>query len=84
MLVNKKFEHFTASHIEEVSTFIIGGSASSTGSDPWIVHLNFYQSGQLFCGGVIIGEDWVLSAAHCYQPLVFCTLSSCYVFLSFF
>jgi len=57
-----------ASHIEEVSTFIIGGSASSTGSDPWIVHLNFYQSGQLFCGGVIIGEDWVLSAAHCYQP----------------
>lgn len=42
---------------------IIGGSDSSE-SYPWMVSI---QQGSHFCGGVLIGKDWVLTAAHCLE-----------------
>ena len=37
---------------------------------PWQVHVHFKRSGRSYsCGGTIINEDTILSAAHCYYPL---------------
>uniref|UniRef100_A0A1B6DXW5 Peptidase S1 domain-containing protein n=1 Tax=Clastoptera arizonana TaxID=38151 RepID=A0A1B6DXW5_9HEMI len=42
---------------------IVGGVETPPGAWPWIVAL--YQNGYFHCGGVILNEDWVLTAAHC-------------------
>ncbi|XP_034648668.1 trypsin-2-like [Trachemys scripta elegans] len=45
---------------------IIGGYECSPHSQPWQVSLN---TGYHFCGGSLIADQWVLSAAHCwYYP----------------
>ncbi|XP_033024294.1 serine protease 27-like [Lacerta agilis] len=43
---------------------IVGGQPASKGSWPWQVSIleNFYP----ICGGSLITEQWVLSAAHCF------------------
>lgn len=42
---------------------IVGGSAATTGQFPYQVAL--LQSGSLFCGGVLLNANTVLTAAHC-------------------
>jgi secreted trypsin-like serine protease len=42
---------------------IIGGSAAERGQFPWQVGLIIESSA--FCGGSLISERWVLTAAHC-------------------
>jgi secreted trypsin-like serine protease len=44
---------------------IIGGFNSSE-SYPWMVSV---QTGGHFCGGALIGKDWVLTAAHCMEDV---------------
>ncbi|XP_048211070.1 chymotrypsinogen B-like [Perognathus longimembris pacificus] len=43
---------------------VAGGEEAVPGSWPWQVSLQ-YESGYHFCGGTLISEDWVLTAAHC-------------------
>uniref|UniRef100_A0A4W4F5C2 Peptidase S1 domain-containing protein n=1 Tax=Electrophorus electricus TaxID=8005 RepID=A0A4W4F5C2_ELEEL len=46
---------------------IVGGYECTPHSQPWMVSLHY---GYHFCGGVLISEQWVLSAAHYnYQTL---------------
>lgn len=46
---------------EEVNK-IIGGTDANISDFPWQV---YYEAGNYFCGGSIIAEDWVITAAHC-------------------
>ncbi|MBN3313773.1 TRY3 protein, partial [Atractosteus spatula] len=46
---------------------IIGGYECRPHSQPWQVYLT-YDNGQRWCGGSLINEWWVVSAAHCYIP----------------
>jgi serine protease len=45
-----------------IRPYIVGGEESVPGSRPWMVSL---QRGSHFCGGSLIKNDWVLTAAHC-------------------
>ena len=52
--------------ITNSTDFIVGGDASKEGSWPWQVRLldaNDPETG--FCGGSLISDQWVLTAAHC-------------------
>ncbi|XP_054156516.1 uncharacterized protein LOC128954924 isoform X2 [Oppia nitens] len=44
---------------------IVGGQSSSQGSWPWQVAL--YREGEFQCGGVIVADQWLLTAAHCFH-----------------
>ncbi|XP_017273787.1 serine protease 27 [Kryptolebias marmoratus] len=43
---------------------IVGGVDATKGSWPWQVEIQ--KSGNHACGGTLITNDWVLSAAHCF------------------
>ncbi|XP_015273456.1 PREDICTED: coagulation factor IX [Gekko japonicus] len=48
----------------ETKIRVVGGRNSKKGEVPWQVHvLNNEQKG--FCGGSIINENWIVTAAHC-------------------
>lgn len=42
---------------------IVGGFETSINENPWQISLQAYGSHS--CGGSIIGNKWVLTAAHC-------------------
>ncbi|XP_056617605.1 trypsin-2-like [Triplophysa dalaica] len=46
---------------------IVGGYECQRNSQPWQVSLN---SGYHFCGGSLINNLWVVSAAHCYMSRI--------------
>merc|ERR1712002_86100 len=46
---------------------IVGGYECKAHSEPHQVSLN---SGYHFCGGSLVNENWVVSAAHCYKSRV--------------
>uniref|UniRef100_A0A3B1J8Q5 trypsin n=1 Tax=Astyanax mexicanus TaxID=7994 RepID=A0A3B1J8Q5_ASTMX len=46
---------------------IVGGYECTPYSQPWQVSLNV---GYHFCGGSLVNENWVVSAAHCYQSRI--------------
>lgn len=46
----------------ELSTRVVGGDDSNDGDWPWMVSV---FAGDFFCGGSLIDEDTVMTAAHC-------------------
>ncbi|XP_066954752.1 uncharacterized protein [Macrobrachium rosenbergii] len=48
---------------------IVGGSSQQPLDHPWLVSLQLREDGKLKhnCGGVVIAEDYVLTAAHCFK-----------------
>lgn len=47
---------------DDVSTRVVGGDDANDGDWPWIVAVS---AGGYFCGGALISESTVLTAAHC-------------------
>ncbi|MEV3936621.1 serine protease [Glycomyces sp. NPDC049804] len=48
---------------------IVGGEAAEEGQYPWLVSLVYSDDGTPFCGGSVIAEDVVITAAHCVERL---------------
>ncbi|XP_059181148.1 chymotrypsin-like protease CTRL-1 [Centropristis striata] len=48
-------------------TRIVGGENATAGSWPWQVSMHFSSAGfnSHICGGTLISDQWVLTAAHC-------------------
>ena len=47
---------------------IVGGEKTDIQKHPWQVALDIKSSSQTYlCGGSLIAERWVLTAAHCFQ-----------------
>ncbi|XP_051971788.1 coagulation factor IX-like isoform X2 [Xyrauchen texanus] len=46
---------------------IVGGNEATPGEIPWQVVLMHKLNKMAFCGGSILNEDWVITAAHCIE-----------------
>ncbi|XP_078357726.1 trypsin-3-like [Oculina patagonica] len=47
------------------SSRIVGGKVTSIQKWPWQVGLQSPHDGGIFCGGSLINQEWVITAAHC-------------------
>ena len=48
-----------------IDLFLFGGENTDSHEFPWIVKLNMDNCKHEFCGGSIISENIILTAAHC-------------------
>lgn len=44
---------------------VVGGTPVEAGEFPWMVGITYTGFDAPYCGGSLIGEHWVLTAAHC-------------------
>ncbi|XP_047451814.1 ovochymase-2 [Mugil cephalus] len=46
---------------------VVGGTEATYGSHPWLVSLQ--NRGSHFCGGAILTDRWIMTAAHCFTSV---------------
>ncbi|KAI1896385.1 hypothetical protein AGOR_G00094240 [Albula goreensis] len=70
LLLMKESSALPECGIPPLNTRIVGGGDAPDGNWPWQASIHF--SGFHFCGGSLITDEWVMSAAHCFtSPNVF-------------
>ncbi|XP_038549395.1 coagulation factor X [Micropterus salmoides] len=52
--------------MEEVTPRIVGGVLEKPGGSPWQVRI-CRSDGYGFCGGTLVSDRWVVTAAHCFE-----------------
>ena len=59
----------TSLRLRKPSPMIVGGTAVSNGKYPFVAYVTLYRNGKPYasCGGSLIDQDSVLTAAHCLQ-----------------
>lgn len=50
------------------ATRIVGGQAAGINEFPWMARLSYFN--RFYCGGMLINDRYVLTAAHCVKGLV--------------
>ncbi|XP_051885669.1 prothrombin [Pristis pectinata] len=68
-LINKQDKEERAL-LESIKSRIVHGQEAEMGSSPWQVMLFQKDPQQLLCGGSLLSDQWVITAAHCilYPP----------------
>lgn len=71
ILAENKIKCGQRSHSHTIVSRIINGQNSVPNSWPWHVGLFFkiFNGFSFFCGGSLISKKYVLSAAHCFDPI---------------
>ncbi|XP_017351038.1 vitamin K-dependent protein C [Ictalurus punctatus] len=64
ILIAKSF--YRPKPIEGLQPWLVGGEVGKRGESPWQA-LILNSKGKFHCGGVLISELWVLTAAHCLE-----------------
>ena len=58
--------------VDDTTTEIVGGTPATIDSFPWQVAIRLQEDPNLpseqLCGGSILNEYWILTAAHCLKP----------------
>uniref|UniRef100_A0A3B3QNX8 Peptidase S1 domain-containing protein n=1 Tax=Paramormyrops kingsleyae TaxID=1676925 RepID=A0A3B3QNX8_9TELE len=59
---------YSGSRMEEMKSSIIGGHDAKEGAWPWMAYLHIEAPKRISsCGGSIINNRWILTAAHCVE-----------------
>lgn len=56
-----------ASHDDNLNWRVVGGLRAAEGQFPYMVSLRYTSTYAHFCGGTIISNRYVLTAAHCTE-----------------
>ncbi|XP_074657066.1 uncharacterized protein LOC141910239 isoform X9 [Tubulanus polymorphus] len=55
------------SNLGHVSPYMIGGDLALAGEYPWMASLYFHSTFR--CGASLINSEWLVTAAHCFDPI---------------
>jgi len=70
-------------NITTITPYIVNGQQAALGAWPWQILLKL--NGDFQCGGVVINNRWILTAAHCIEDEILYVLlgTSCLLYMHF-